>query len=247
MGWLQKISKKYIIYLLSALIFILIIMGIYKNVPNINKLAECITTNQNSVFLCHTSKNYVSLHKVSPLFLKTLILSEDAGFYKHRGIDYFELWESLKTNLLLMRYKRGASTISQQLVKNVYFNSEKTLIRKFLEILTTYKIEQKYNKDFILEKYLNVVEFGQNVYGIKMATEYFFNKSPTELGLLESIFLVYLLPNPKLYQKVFEKKQHTPFSLKRMTDLLSQLYKLKVINQVEYEIAKNELPTFFDF
>lgn len=244
---MSKIKIKIVkISLFLFFIFTSIFLFVFYQLPDVNNLKTCITTQQNKVYLCPKSENYVTLDEVSPWLIKALVYTEDSSFYQHSGLDYYELWQSFKTNISKMKYKRGASTITQQLAKNVYFSKNKTLSRKIFEIFTALKIEETYTKKFILGKYINVVEFGNRLFGIKSASQFYFEKDPIDLTLLESVFLIHLLPNPKVYQKVYFNRQHTDFSQKRMSNILATLYRFKLLTNEDYQSTKSEVSYFFE-
>ena len=143
--------------------------------------------------------NFVPLHQI-PYVLKTTVRNtEDPFFFKHNGFEEEAFKLSIETNLKEKKFKRGASTISMQLVKNVFLNRKKTMNRKLEEILLVWLMESssQVSKERLFEIYLNVIEWGNNVYGIKEAAQYYFLKQPTELTLGESLFLSSIIPRPK--------------------------------------------------
>ncbi|MES2769371.1 MAG: biosynthetic peptidoglycan transglycosylase, partial [Bdellovibrionota bacterium] len=170
---------------------------------------------------------------------------EDGGFYTHKGFDVEELKNSFMKNIKKMSFARGGSTITQQLAKNLYLTPEKTLTRKLKELILTKRIEERYSKDVILEKYLNVVEFGKGIYGIKAATEYYFQKPPSMVTPLEAAFIAFLLPNPDKYAVSFKKKELTPFARSRIKDILFKMQHYKKIHPAEHSTAKAQLQTMF--
>jgi len=125
--------------------------------------------------------------------------SEDPSFYTHKGFVEESIRQSIITNFKAKSFKRGGSTISMQLVKNIYLNRQKNIARKIEEILIVWLIEnQKLStKSRMYEVYLNIIEWGRNVYGIGEAARYYFSKSPAELTLGESIYLAHIVPKPK--------------------------------------------------
>lgn len=125
--------------------------------------------------------------------------TEDKRFYKHCGIDAKRILRATWNNLISRSFKEGASTISQQLVKNTHLTQEKTIERKLKELKLTFALENKYSKDEILEKYLSSIYFGHNCFGIKSAAEFYFSKSPDELSLSEGATLAGLVKSPNNY------------------------------------------------
>lgn len=155
---------------------------------------------KNKYFL-KNPKNFIELKNISSKMLKAVLVSEDDMFFKHEGFNWNEIKKSFWINIKAFSFERGASTISQQLVKNLYLSRSKNLYRKFKEAIITYALEKHLSKKRILELYLNVIEFGKGIYGIKNASEFYFHKHPSDLSLEESAFLVALLPHPKKYGK----------------------------------------------
>jgi len=157
-----------------------------------------------------TNPNFVPLSKI-PYVLKTTVRNtEDPFFYKHNGFEEEAFKLSIATNIKEKKFKRGASTISMQLVKNVFLNRKKTLNRKFEEILLVWLMEASgdVSKDRLLEIYLNVIEWGKNVYGIEEAAYYYFNKKAVDLNLGESLFLSSIIPRPKTGLSSFDYTGH---------------------------------------
>ena len=154
--------------------------------------------------------NFVPLDQI-PYVLKTTVRNtEDPFFYKHNGFEEEAFKLSIITNLKEKAFKRGASTISMQLVKNLFLNRKKTMNRKFEEILLVWLMESsgQVSKDRLFEIYLNVIEWGNNVYGISEAADYYFKKKATELTLGESLFLSSIIPRPKTGLSSFDYTGH---------------------------------------
>lgn len=150
--------------------------------------------------------NFTPLDEISPFLKNALLTAEDPSFFSHRGFVEEAIRKSIATNFKKKAFKRGASTISMQLVKNVYLNRQKTLSRKIEEMLMVWMIENNRlsSKSRMFEVYLNLIEWGRNVYGIGEASRYYFDKSPSELDLGESIFLASIVPRPKSSLYFFE-------------------------------------------
>ena len=121
---------------------------------------------------------------------------EDATFPEHQGFAVFAIENSLKANLRAGRVVRGASTISMQLAKNVFLTREKTMARKVQEVIYTWWLEKSFDKRQIMELYLNVIEFGPRIYGVRQASRHYFDVEPADLTPAQSVFLATLLPSP---------------------------------------------------
>jgi hypothetical protein len=147
-----------------------------------------------------SNPNYTPLSEVSSNFKNAILTSEDPSFFSHRGFIAESIRKSFAINFKEKRFVRGGSTISMQLVKNVFLSRQKTLARKAEEILIVWLIENNHliSKNRMLEVYFNIIEMGQNVYGIGEATRYYFGKTPAELNSGEGIFLANIVPRPKI-------------------------------------------------
>lgn len=140
---------------------------------------------------------WVSYDGVSDHLKKAIIISEDAAFFSHKGVDLYELKEAIKEDWEKGKFKRGASTITMQLAKNLYLNPSKNPLRKLQEIIITWQLERTLSKRRIFELYLNVVEWGDGIYGAEAAARYYFSKSAGELDPEEAATLAALLPSPR--------------------------------------------------
>ncbi|MGH7232541.1 MAG: monofunctional biosynthetic peptidoglycan transglycosylase [Nitrospiraceae bacterium] len=142
---------------------------------------------------------WVPLGRISPHLQRAVIVAEDASFYQHEGFDWKGIREAAAQDFESGRLKKGGSTITQQLAKNLYLSSEKTLVRKANEALITRALERHLPKKRILEIYLNVVEWGKGVYGAEAAARHHFHKSAHDLTPEESALLAAMLPAPRMY------------------------------------------------
>jgi len=136
--------------------------------------------------------------RISPNLTRAVLVAEDARFWRHDGVDYEELRESMEVNIERREFTRGASTITQQLAKNLYLSPSKNPIRKVRELLIARRLEAELDKRRILELYLNVVEWGDGIYGAEAAARAHFGKSAFQLGPAESGLLAAALVNPRL-------------------------------------------------
>lgn len=142
---------------------------------------------------------YTPLAEISPYLRNAVMTAEDPTFYQHRGFVVEAIRKSIATDIKEKAFKRGGSTISMQLVKNSFLSMEKTLARKMEEILIVWMIENNniMSKNRMLEIYFNIIEWGNNIYGIREAARYYFGKAPSELDLGESIYLASIVPSPR--------------------------------------------------
>ncbi len=233
---------------LSAISFLGLIVGIIAiallSLPDMNKARGCLTTEMFHVYLCPNSPSYTSLKNISPYVISAVLISEDAGFYQHNGFDFNEIKDSFDRNLKEGSYVRGGSTISQQLVKNIFLSSNKSIIRKIKEAFLTYELEKTFKKNEILERYLNVVQFGDNIYGVKAAARHYFNKEPAQLNVLESSFLAVLLPSPVKYSQSYKQNKLTPFMRGRISTVMHKLQLTGHLADDEFQVAKSNLDNF---
>lgn len=218
--------------------------NIYYSIPTPETIKGCFVTKMHQVELCPKKGNYVPLGQISPHVRNAILVSEDTGFYSHKGFEFEELKESLRVNWERGTFARGGSTITQQLARNMFLSSEKSLLRKVKEAIITYKLEETLTKNEILERYLNVVEFGKDIYGIKAAARHYFNKSPGELNVLEASYLAFLLPSPVKYSASFYKGTLTKFGFKRLHQILFRLSSYQRISPEEYESSKSLIKAF---
>lgn len=147
-----------------------------------------------------SNPNYTPLSEVSSNFKNALLTAEDPSFFSHKGFVMESIRKSFAVNFKQKKFVRGGSTISMQLVKNVFLSRKKTLARKAEEILIVWLIENNHlvSKQRMLEVYFNIIEMGKNIYGIGEATRYYFGKTPASLNLGEGIFLANIVPRPKI-------------------------------------------------
>ncbi|MGV3695849.1 transglycosylase domain-containing protein [Flavobacterium sp.] len=169
--------------------------------------------------------NYTPLSQMSPYLKKCVLTSEDPSFMQHRGFINAAFKESISKNIRTKKFARGASTISMQLVKNVFLTREKTLSRKLEEILLVYILENNRisTKDRMLEVYFNVIEWGPNVYGIAEASEFYFQKKPWDLNVNQCLFLATIIPNPKGFMAKFDSNNRLKPSAKQTEKFLTNL------------------------
>ncbi len=237
-----KLSAK--LFTLFVLFTSILLLWFYIKIPSNKEIKGCLVTKMYQVHLCPGSKQYVRLGSVSNYVQKAVVVTEDSAFWQHHGFDFQEMQNSFKKNLEKGRFARGGSTITQQLAKNMFLTKDKTLSRKALEAIITVRLEEVLTKREILERYFNVVQFGKDIFGIQQAAHFYFKKNPSDLDVIESAFLVFLLPNPEVYSKSFYKKKLTAFASKRLEQIISRLYHFDRITQSEYLVAKNQLPYF---
>lgn len=213
--------------------------------PRPTNIKGCLTTEMFRVHLCPQDKTYVPLRSISKHVQNAVIVSEDSAFYQHHGFDWDEMQKSFEKDMDKGVYARGGSTITQQLAKNVYLTQEKSIFRKIREAMITVQLEKTLTKSEILEKYLNVVQFGENLYGVGPAAQFYFHKSAADLTPAEGAFLAFLLPNPKKYSQSFRQKKLTSFAGRQVRVIVDRLYRFGRITEAEYQSSLAEITSLF--
>ncbi len=239
---MKKVAKK--LLKIVALGFVLILMSIGAWVGwTVHALpdAELIATyrpeeatevmDRNGIVLTHLMEDefriWAPLSEISQNLQMAVIAAEDDTFFRHEGINYKAAWEAFKEDLKKKRYARGGSTITQQLVKNVFLTNEKTITRKLKEFILARRVEEILSKRRILELYLNEVEWGPGVYGAEAASRYYFDKHATELTVAEGAMLASMLVNPQRFDPEtrltrLKHRQRLILNLMRTDRLLTQ-------------------------
>jgi monofunctional biosynthetic peptidoglycan transglycosylase len=167
---------------------------------------------------------WVPYARISSHLKRAVIAAEDARFTAHEGVDWDAIEKAYAENLRRGRPAKGGSTISQQLAKNLFLSSEKSYARKAQELVITYMIEFAWDKRRILEVYLNVVEWGDGVFGAEAAARHYYGVSAAQLGPEQAARLAAYLPNPKRYGRV----RSGPFLDRRTDDILRDLYSVSI-------------------
>ena len=143
-------------------------------------------------------QRWVPYGRISPQLVRAVLVTEDSRFWRHDGVDYEQIKESMEINLERGEFARGASTITQQLAKNLYLSPSKNPIRKLRELLIARRLEHELSKQRILELYLNVIEWGNGIYGAEAAARTYFRKGASQLDASESALLAAAIANPRV-------------------------------------------------
>lgn len=189
-------------------------------------------------------ENWVNLSLMSDSAWQGIQINEDWSFFDHSGIDLTQLWTAIYEHLVYNRPLRGASTISQQLVKNLFLSSDRSYIRKVKEALITLYLDATLTKEKVLETYLNIIEYGDGIYGIGIASKHYFKVHPANLSPRQGAFLAMLLPNPKVYSKSYQNKLMTPFAEYTIHKIL---HKMKVARFIDESTEQKESSTVFEW
>ena len=250
----KKIIAIISICFLSIILIGLAIVLIYTNnaIKSVKNIDVTLTNKEQNYSEIYDSKgnelkisenlkdNYISLNEIPEHTKQAFISIEDKNFYNHKGLNYKRIAKATYNNLKSKSMAEGASTITQQLVKNRFLTNEKTLNRKIKEAYLSKKLEKNESKEKILETYLNTIYFGNGAYGIGNASKTFFNKSPNELTLSESCVLAGCIKSPKNYSPL----NNIDKCKERRNIVLGEMLKDNKITEVEYNSAiKEEIDT----
>lgn len=188
------------------------------------------------------NRKYAHYNEIPSRMIEALIAVEDTAFFEHDGVNLEAIFRAVIKDIQSMSLKEGASTITQQLIKNMVLTRERKFSRKLKEVILAYQIEKKLNKEQILERYLNEVYLGHGYYGVKTAAQGYFKKSLDALSLKEIAILVGLPKAPSNY----DPTRHLDLSIARANAVITRLKDLGWISKDEYISAINELPVVYD-
>jgi monofunctional biosynthetic peptidoglycan transglycosylase len=210
-----------------ALIGVLIVIAVVTSIRWINPFTSSVMLQQNlvSIYYKQPLVNYkwVDWEKISPQMPLAVVASEDQRFPVHHGIDFKELKKAISQG-----GRRGASTISQQVAKNMFLWQGRSYLRKAIEAVLALYIDLVWGKQRVLEVYLNVAYFGGNLYGIGTASEVFFNKKPGDINRFEAARLAAVLPNPRKYSA----NNASSYIVERQSRILRQMQGLGGVSYI---------------
>ena len=235
---MKRMYNLYRIFLFLWISFVACIWGIYlyayispKIVLNSANRIYLYDNKEELVFESNNNNDWVSLKDISKYVRNATIISEDKSFYDHSGFDYLRIGKAMFNNIKSGTIVEGASTISQQYVKNLYLDFNQTWKRKIDEAFLTIKLELRYSKDEILEGYLNTINYGQGNYGIASASKYYFNKNASDLTFEEALMLVGIPRSPENNNPIANYDN----CIKRARIIASLLVKNGYITKEEYD------------
>ncbi len=244
---MKKRKKNRIVWIIIISIILIAVAWFFLSLPDVGDLK---TKNPATTSLIELRKEeakkegkklkirqkWVKFKSIPQLLKDTVRISEDIDFYSHKGIDFYELKESIKKNLKKGKTSRGGSTITQQLAKNLYLSTQKSYYRKIREFFIAKKLEKTLSKDRIFHIYLNVIEFGRGIFGVEAAAEYFFARPVYQLNLSQIIRLAAVIPKPLRVTP----GSNSGYLKWRANLLLFRLYKYKYISEEIYNTTKTE-------
>ena len=187
-------------------------------------------------------QRWVPYDRISPTLRRAVLIAEDDAFFSHDGLDWNELKAAARANLRRGRIVRGGSTITQQLAKNLYLGEERTLLRKLREILIARRLERALTKRRIFELYLNLIEWGDGIYGAEAAAHRYFGVSASDLTPRQAALLAAVVINPRRYSPL----QPTRRIERRMHTILNRMWRRGFLSESEYRVAVGEAPPPFD-
>lgn len=234
---------------LIALIYVLSIDYIdldKKTIDNLGKSIQVLSEDFSSLEYNGQYGNVVKLSELPDYVPKAFIAIEDKRFYKHKGIDYIRIMGALIKDIKSFSFKEGASTISQQLIKNTHLNNERTIERKLKEIRIARQLEQQYTKEQILEKYLNIIYFGNGLYGIDSAAKKYFSTSAKNLNVAQAAALAAIINSPAKYNpytNLDNLKARQKIVLKAMLEngfISKEQYEEAIDTPLEITLDKND-------
>ena len=239
MKYMKFILKSTFLFLFSITI---IVIGIYFyaislpkiDLNNVNNIT-IYDDNEEIIFSGNGNKEWISLNEISPYLIDATISTEDKRFYKHSGFDFIRIAKSMYVNLTTKNLSQGASTITQQLARNLFSNFDKTWKRKLKEAWFAFRLEINYTKEEILEAYLNTINYGNGVLGIENASYYYFNKSAKNLNLAEASMLAGIPKAPNAYSPL----NNPEIAKKRQNNILINMVNNKKISKKEKDDALN--------
>jgi len=181
------------------------------------------------------SFRWATLEEINREYLYAIVTSEDSTFFEHSGFNFEAIANSLAENIKEQRFAYGGSTISQQVVKNLFLTNEKTFQRKVTEFLLTKELEARFTKNEILEIYLNIAEFGPDIIGAQMAAQIFFKKPANRVNAAEGAFIALMLPSPKRhFFTIYQNKNLTKPKRKRIERVLRDMLFEEFLTESQY-------------
>lgn len=230
--------KKFIGKIMLLIISVILVVGIvlggtgytqYKNALEETPLKEKVADIQKD-------DNYTKIEEMPKLYLNAVIAAEDKRFYMHNGIDIVSLGRAIINDIKAMSFVEGGSTITQQFAKNAYFTQKKEMLRKVSEAFMAIEIEKNYDKNEILEFYLNTSYFGDNCYTVKEASRHYFDKEPSEMTDYEATLLAGIPNAPSVYAPT----KNLDLAHKRQKQVLNKMVECGYLTREEAKTIENE-------
>lgn len=230
-GWVVTII---IILLLTAIWLFFYTLPAVKSfdstVSQATELTKSRYTNTKNIY------RWTKIDNINRDLIYSVVFAEDSRFFEHSGVDSDAIIDAAFRNIKLGEKSFGGSTITQQVAKNIYLTNEKTYLRKLREIALSLEIEKKFSKNEILELYLNIAEFGADLFGVDMASRWYFGKDPKRINAGEGAYMALMLPSPRKYQYTIHQNKNPSVAQKRkFRNILRAMYANGYINEQNYK------------
>jgi penicillin-binding protein 1A len=237
------VGMLFLVGIVGGLILTFYVLSVAKSLPSVDLISSYVPSETTKIYSdkkivlaeLHQEENRIlmPLEEISPFIKEAVIATEDTDFYRHHGINFKGIARAMFKNVLAMSFVEGASTLTQQLARNLFLHKQKKLSRKVAEAILAIQIERSYTKTDILEMYLNQVYWGHNAYGIESAAQLYFGKRAKDLNLAESAMLIGLLKGPEL----FSPFRNYTFAKQRQKTVLNRMAKINFISQSQADAA----------
>ena len=246
LSWSNVFLNAFLVSFLFILIILIWVIVVSKDLPSLDELQKFNPEEISKIYSADgrllkelhlgSPRDVVKISKIPKYIRSALLVMEDRQFFDHSGVAIESIFRAVVVNVVSQSKRQGASTITQQLARNMYntIGFKKTFSRKLKELITALHIEKVYTKSEIMELYLNSVYFGHRRYGIQSASKYYFGKDVSKLNLNESAILIGLLPAPARYSP----KNHPDRAINRRNLVLHVMREHNYINDREYALAK---------
>src|SRR5690554_5998825 len=244
---MKKVFKVFAILLFIVILAVITVAGFFisnimKNTKNVEFNKEKLVSASMQITMLDDNNNefgenvnvikqVVEIESLPPHVGDSFVSIEDKRFYNHSGLDYKRIAKAMYNNIKSREIKEGASTISQQLIKNSHLSNERTFSRKLNEMYLTKKLEKEFSKKDILETYLNIIYFGEGSYGIESASKTYFNKTAKDLTIAESATLAGIIKSPARYSPIYNPEN----ALARRNIVLKQMLNNNKITKTQYD------------
>ena len=231
---MKKIIKRIILFVLVIILTVVIVMGVtgysdYKEALEEESLSQ-------KTEKIRKDENFTSIEEMPQIYINAVIAAEDKRFYNHKGIDPISLGRAIINDIKAMKFVEGGSTITQQFAKNAYFNQKKEIMRKVSEAFMAIEIEKNYEKNEILEFYLNTSYFGDGCYTVKEASRHYFDKEPIEMTDYEATLLAGIPNAPSIYAPT----KNLDLAHKRQKQVLKKMIECGYLTEIEAEEIEKE-------
>lgn len=231
---MKKIIKRTILLILIIILTVGIVIGAtgysyYKDALEEEPLSQKVKE-------IRDDENFTSIKEMPQMYINAVIAVEDKRFYKHKGIDPISLGRAIINDIKAMEFVEGGSTITQQFAKNAYFTQKKEIMRKISEAFMAIEIEKNYEKEDILEFYLNTSYFGDGCYTVKEASRHYFDKEPIEMTDYEATLLAGVPNAPSVYAPT----KNLSLAHKRQKQVLNKMIECGYLTQAEAKMIENE-------